>query len=287
MKQKIWYAISVILLLALMAAGFLIYQKSLESLPASPPVVNNNSPVVSTTTPALTQAEIDNDQLTFIKAQENNDAQLCTTIINSDVQRTCGAQIMLNAALKSDKFSDCEKIEDTMFKRSCVEILAASGTVASCQEISTVNLKDTCLSIVYATLAKSQNKAETCNLIPELVRRANCLSEVKKIDLHSDADNDGFDFLQEILNGTNPDNKDSDGDGYPDGYEAKNGFNPDGQGSLNSDIPNNLTYCQALKDTKLKGICLKEFEGNPLDDFDCNKVLIKDLRDHCLKEILR
>jgi hypothetical protein len=270
-----------------MAAGFLIYQKSLESLPT--PVVNNNPPTTSTTTttPTLTQAEIDNDQLTFTKAQENNDAQLCTTIINSDVQKTCGAQIMLNAALKSDKFSDCEKIEDTMFKRSCVEILAASGTIASCQEISAANLRDTCLSIVYATQAKSQNKAETCNLIPELVRRANCLSEVKKIDLHSDADNDGYDFLQEILAGTNPDKKDTDGDGYPDGYEAQNGFNPDGQGSLNPNIPNNITYCKALTDTKLKGICLKEFEGNPLDDFDCNKVLIKDLRDHCLKEIMR
>jgi hypothetical protein len=285
MKQKYWYVISVILLLALFAAGFLIYQKSLEGLPASP--VINNTPPASTSTPPLTQAELDNDQLVFSRASENNDAQLCETIVNTDVKKTCSAQILLNSILSGEKISDCEKISDPMFQRSCVEKLSATQTVADCQEINTSSLRDTCLSITYAAQAKTQNKAEVCTLIPELVRRANCLSEIKKIDLHSDTDKDGFDFLQEILNGTNPDNKDSDGDGYLDGAEAESGFNPDGQGSLNQDLPNNITYCQGIKDAKIKGICLKEFEGNPLDLFDCNKVLIKDLRDYCLKEIIR
>lgn len=286
MKQKIWYVISVILLLALFAAGFLIYQKSLESLPAKP-AVTNNQPLANTSTPALSQAEIDNDQLIFSQASENNDAQLCETIVNADVKKTCGAQILLNSILSGEKISDCEKISDPMFQRSCVEKLAATQTVAACQEINIINLKETCLSITYAAKAKAENKAETCNLIPELIRRANCLSEVKKLDLHSDADKDGFDFLQEILNGTNPDNQDSDGDGYLDGAEAKNGFNPDGQGSINQIMPNNISYCQAITDFNLRGICLKEFEGNPLDLFDCGKVLVKELRDYCLKNTIR
>ncbi|HZJ40968.1 MAG TPA: hypothetical protein VFD16_01755 [Candidatus Saccharimonadales bacterium] len=285
MNKKILYALFAMLFLALGLAGFLIYQKSLESLPANPSIDN-----LRQVTPAeiqQAQARLDNDQAAFVKAQTNNDLELCKTIVNSDVRSTCGSEILLNAALDSQKISDCEKINDLMFKVSCVENLAATGTISTCQTLNDSELKTVCLSSVYYKQAKAENKAETCNQISELIKRANCLSELKNIDLHSDADNDGFDFLQEIVNGTDPNNKDTDGDSYPDGYEFTNGFNPDGQGPLNVDMPDNISFCNSIQEAFLKTMCLKEFEGSPLDLFDCAKVVTKDLRDYCLKNPIR
>lgn len=281
MNKNYWYFLSIILFLALGLAGFLIYQKSLESLPIDPGIDN-----IKQATPAeiqQAQDKLEKDQSTFSKAQADNNLELCKTIANSDLQKNCSAQIQFHNAFTSQKISDCEKIDDRMFKTSCVENLTAEGTSAGCQILSDDELKNVCLSIAYYNQAKAENKAEVCNEIPELIRRANCLSELENIDLHSDTDQDGFDFLQEIINGTNPNLKDSDGDGYQDGYEFQSGFNPDGQGILDQSIPSNVAYCQTIEDKKIRGICLKEFEGYPLDLFDCSKVKTKDLREYCLK----
>lgn len=281
MNKKYWYTIlSVLLLAALALAIFLIYKQSIETTPA---ITNPGTVLPSKEDIKLIQAELDKNEAAFNKAQTNNDLELCKTITNTDVQRTCSAQINLNAALSSKQISACEKINDAMFKRSCVEQLATQDEADACKTLTDSSLQDTCLSIVYYEQAKANNKAETCNSIPELIRRANCLSELKNIDIHSDNDGDGLDFLQEIMNDTNPDNRDTDGDGYQDGFEFQQGFNPDGSGSLNAAIPTNDEYCQKLSDERLKIICINEFAGKPLDLFDCNQVKAKDLHDYCLK----
>ncbi|QQG52848.1 MAG: hypothetical protein HY931_01265 [Candidatus Falkowbacteria bacterium] len=282
MNKNYWYFLSVILFLALGLAGFLIYQKSLESLPVDPGID------IKQATPAeLQQAQdrLEKDQATFSEAQTSNDLELCKTITNSDLRKNCNVQIQFNNAFASQKINDCEKIDDKMFKTSCVENLATSGTSTGCQILSDDELKDACLSITYYNQAKAENKTEICNQIPELIRRANCLSELQKVDLHSDADEDGFDFLQEIINGTDPNLKDTDNDGYQDGYEFQNGFNPDGRGPLNTQLPINIDYCKSLTDNNLKITCLQEFEGNPLDLFNCEKVKNQSLRSYCLKNM--
>ena len=312
MKKQYWYILAAFSLIVLTIVGFIIY-KPLKNKDVVTPNIEiekvNNLPAKI----IETEAQKASDKINFDKAQDESNASLCALIKNQDSQefcvkelalRTnkiedCGAiksenikencvlQISLNLALSSGDLAECEKIEDGMLKKTCIDNLANKKNPADCAVINSSNLKDSCLSITYYNQAKSENKAEICNEIPELVRRANCLSEIKKTDLHSDLDKDGFDFLQEITSGTNPDKQDTDGDGYPDGYEVNQGFNPDGQGSLNQNIPSYENFCKGISDSNLKNTCLLEFQGKPLDLVKCSDIKESALYEYCQKTLLQ
>jgi hypothetical protein len=101
--------------------------------------------------------------------------------------------------------------------------------------------------------------------------------------LHSDNDKDSLDFLQEIISGTNPDNKDSDGDGHLDSEEVTKGFNPDGEGVLPITEPISVLDCKDIKDEEIKSLCMIETKNKILDLLSCNNLNTGKLKDFCLK----
>lgn len=252
--------------------------------------------------------EIQNDLANFNKAQKSQDANSCnlvkddsiknfcvqeiafqtkTTstcllIDNKDGQSECSSQILFRDIVKNKNLADCEKIDQTMFKKSCIESIAEKNYDSDCSVIVDQDLKNTCLSIIYYQQAKAKNNSKVCLQIPELIRRANCLSEIGKIDLHSDADKDGLDFLQEILNNTDPNNPDTDGDGYKDGDEVRGGFNPDGVGPISTVKPSNIISCSDIKDELIKVICSHELKDQGVDINNCSTLKDLKLKAYCL-----
>jgi len=306
-KRKRFIIILSIVLLILILSFFLyfiFYKKS-------PSVLVNNAPGISQKSPQEFKFEQQNDLANFNKAQESEDVNSCNLVKDDSVknfcvqeiasttdatsscllisdkegQSNCSSQILFRDIVKNKNLADCQKIEQTMLKKSCIESIAENNKDSDCSVIAEQDLKNTCLSIIYYQQAKIKNDSKTCLKIPELLRRANCLSEIEKIDLHSDADKDGLDFLQEIINGTDPNNPDTDGDGFKDGAEVIGGFNPDGKGLLLETKPFNIIDCKTIKDVNIQGMCLSELNGAPLDLLKCAEIKISTLRDYCSKTL--
>ena len=251
--------------------------------------------------------ESQNDFNNFNKAQENNNIDTCSLVSdslskdfcikeiaiktqassscllinNKDSQASCSSMILFNMAVANKNLTQCQEIQQSMLAKTCVENIAEIDKGIDCGLIKEQDLKDSCFSIYYYQRAKSTGDVKLCKQIPEVIRRANCLSELQKIDLHSDIDKDGLNFLQEIANNTNPDNPDTDGDGYKDGDEFKKGFNPDGKGSLAlADFPSNIA-CKDIKESEIKAICFSELKGKPLDITKCGNIKDEKLRVYC------
>lgn len=210
----------------------------------------------------------------------------CATLSTSDIQNNCVAKVSFNTIITSNNIADCQKIDQSMLAKACVETIAASDKTAKCDLIADQSLRDGCFSVIYYQQAKNTNSADLCNKIPELIRRANCLSELQHIDLHSDADKDGLDFVQEILNGTDPNKADTDGDGHNDGVEIKGGFNPDGPGNLVISGTPNLILCKDIKDTEIQAICSQELPDKILDLFKCKDIKDPKLKAFCSTSLL-
>lgn len=251
--------------------------------------------------------ELQNDLDNFKKAQENNSLDLCALvkdessknfciqelaikaratsscllISDQETQSNCLSITRLDSATVNKDLIECQKIEQPMLVKTCIERIAESDKNTDCNLITDPELKNNCLSVIYYQKAKSAKDVNICNQIPELIRRANCLSELENIDLHSDADKDGLDFLQEIANNTDPNNPDTDGDGYTDGDEFKNGFNPDGQGTLALVQTSSVIACKDIKDETIKAACFSELKGKPLDITKCSEIKDAKLKEYC------
>ncbi len=220
-------------------------------------------------------------------ALATNSDTICKTIEDINTRLGCAAEIIMASAVAEKNLIKCETIEIAMLQKTCVERIAENNSGADCSKLNNQNLKDTCLSISYYQEAKTKSDAKICEQIPELIRRANCLSEIKNIDLHSDADKDGLDFLQEILNGTNPNNPDTDGDSFLDGAEFAGGFNPDGAGSLNLVVPSNFIECEDIKDEQIRAICILELKNQALNLSACDKLKDSELKAYCLNQFFQ
>lgn len=295
-KKKL-YLIFIVSLLALLILGFFVYRGFNKDK------IEIINPTGEKDLPANSQ----DDKYNFNFAQEKENVDLCllvkdeasknfciqeialktkatsscSIISDSQAQSNCVSRILFNEAVASSDLINCQKIEQEMLVKSCVEKIAESNEKTDCNLITDQALKGSCLSVIYYQQAKSGNKADLCNQIPEPIKRANCLSELKNIDLHSDADSDSLDFLQEIINNTDPNNPDSDGDGFTDGNELENGYNPDGEGKLAVPTPPSIIACGDIKDEQIKAVCLLELKDQSFDLFRCKELINEELRNFC------
>ena len=87
-----------------------------------------------------------------------------------------------------------------------------------------------CVNLYENSLFTKSRNISDCNSIEWLYYRARCLSGISGVGLVSDLDKDGLNFMDEIYQGTNPENPDTDGDGFLDGAEVEGGYNPLGDG---------------------------------------------------------
>ncbi|MFZ2310783.1 MAG: thrombospondin type 3 repeat-containing protein [Patescibacteria group bacterium] len=304
MNKKRLYLIIALIIVCLLAIGFFTYRYFNQK----PKTIITNSPITETVDQSI---ELKNDEINFTKAQEDKDVNSCLLIKDSfsknlciqelavtskditscaiitdeEFRSNCSSSVSLEVAVASQKLDECQKITDSMLAKTCVERVTENSAKINCDLLSDQNLRNSCLSINYYQQAKSANDFKICNQIPELVKRANCLSEIKKIDLHSDADKDGLDFLQEIVSNTNPDNKDTDGDGHSDSEELVKGFNPDGAGTMAQIETINIMPCKDIKDEEIKALCTLELKGKPLDLFRCKDLNPGKLKDFCSKTV--
>lgn len=307
MPKKKLYLMAAAITCLLLIIVFFVYRYFNQTKP----VVINEPVITNESKQELTKLELQNDLNNYNQAQTTENLSLCDLIkddgskifcvqelavktqnilscnsIDGQIAKTsCLNSVMLASAETNQNLADCPKIESTMIQQTCVERIAEKNTKINCSLLANQDLKNICLSVIYYQQAKSENKVQICDQIPKPIERANCLSELGKIDLHSDADQDGLDFLQEIINGTNPNKADTDGDGFKDGDEVKGGFNPDGTGSLIQATPPNLISCSDIKDENIKAVCLFELKDKPLDLFKCQELKDVVLKDFCIKNL--
>jgi hypothetical protein len=255
-----------------------------------------------------TTSQLKADSLNYNLAQDSSNLDLCKTINNEWLKNSCLAEIAsstkststclainepnsqsgciinvsLNGIVVRQSLTECEKLLPADAARDCVNKIAKNNNQADCQVIKNNELKSECLSLVYYEQAKLKNDASLCNSIPDLITKANCLSEIGNFDIHSDADKDGLDFLQEILNGTDPNNPDTDGDGHNDGEEVKNGYNPDGEGLFSYATTGN---CGEIVDSNLKQACFNELKDGVIDYYQCYKIQNPELVTYCFQKL--
>jgi hypothetical protein len=247
--------------------------------------LNNYNQAQVNQDPSLCQAVIDAQSKDFCIgaiASSTKNTATCLSIISEATKNDCVSGVLSKIAVENHSLLGCQKIEQTMIAKDCVEQIAAAEPKIDCRSLTDASLANSCLSLVYYNQAKAKNDSQICSLIPELIRRANCLSEVGKIDLHSDTDKDGLDFLQEILSSTNPSKADTDGDGHPDGEEVKGGFNPDGVGLISEPMPMTSINCRDIDDKGIKSLCVAELKDKPLDYSKCSIIKNVTLKNYCL-----
>lgn len=190
----------------------------------------------------------------------------------------------INSTLVAEKqdIVACEKLDDLMLEKTCLEgVIELNYEKVNCESLSQPELINFCLSEKFGRLARKNNDATLCEKIPDGIKKANCLSEIKKIDLHSDADKDGLDFLQEIINGTDPNNPDTNNNGINDAEEIKLKINIQSSGK-------NIVRCGEVNDKRLAGICLSELGYNGLGFFnlsECYKIKNLDLKEFCFNKL--
>lgn len=299
-KKKIYIILAIVFLIILIISFLVIFninksKKIAEPLKIETPTTQelriSEQNDISNFTNAQNSQNIDLCKLvknneykdTCIKeiALKSGATSTCSTIANEQVKINCSSMILLNKAVQNRNIGECELVEQSMLKQTCVERIAEADSKINCNLLNNSNLKNTCLSIIYYLQAKESRDLKLCNQIPELIRRANCLSEIQNIDLYADTDNDGLSFLQEILNGTDPNKADTDGDGFKDGDEIKGGFNPDGQGLLNPPVEINIVSCSSIKDEAIKQVCVFELKEQSIDLFKCPDLKNIKLKEYC------
>lgn len=184
--------------------------------------------------------------------------------------------INLTSVVEKQDITVCEKLNDFMSAASCLEkIIELNSEKANCELLSQPELINFCLSEKFGQLARKNNDAILCEKIPDGIKKANCLSEIKKIDLHSDADKDGLDFLQEIINGTDPNNPDTNHNGVNDAEEAK------AAGAYVKQIVSMAVSCDKIGDKKLAAVCLSEFGYSGFNLSGCDTIKSPELKEFC------
>lgn len=215
-------------------------------------------------------------------AKNSLSTSTCLLISKQESQNACIKGVDLNKIILDKDLANCESLADYYLAKNCVESIAQADQDADCSKINNGKLHSSCLTVINYNKAKQKNDSALCLDIPDLTVRANCLSELNNIDLHSDADKDGLDFLQEILNGTDPNKFDTDGDSYPDLQEVNEGFNPTGDGKIVSF----KEKCSDIIEPEIKESCLKEFIDGVFDYSRCDLIKDSNLSNYCLKKYL-
>jgi hypothetical protein len=276
-------------ILAMLAATFFYYKNNFKIFTAHPAEKTNNKPssgkeALIKDCSGLTGRE--NDLCLKTKAQVSFDQAICEQIGDSSIKTDCLQEIEIKLAVEKKNLVGCEQIGNLMLSKSCLtKVIKDNYELADCGFIRIGSLAAYCQSEKYGLLARKNKDARLCEKIPEAIKRANCLSELKHIDLHSDADKDGLDFLQETIDGTDPNKTDTDGDGFNDSQETKSGFNPDGPGKT-LPVSANLITCSSIDDYRLRDTCLNEYkQEGKIDLLKCQDIKNQDLFFYCYEKL--
>lgn len=214
-------------------------------------------------------------------AVDSQSTSSCLAIMDEGIKNNCLISASFERAVSAGSLLDCQNLGEQAFIMSCVDKVVKQSNNFDCLVLDNLDAKYRCLSNLYYKQAKEKNDSNICNLIPELSNRANCLSDIEKVDLHSDADNDGLSFLDEILNSTNPNDPDTDNDGHLDGEEISAGYNPKGEGVLTIKYG---IYCPDIKDGDIKLLCANEVKDYFLDYTKCDEIVNQRLALYCINE---
>lgn len=282
MRKKNYYLILSVVLLALIGGAYYFFNRTEDTwIPkiTTADDENNFQQAKNLNNPDF--CLLIEDQLSknicLEKISENNlNMDACGLIDNREVKTNCQDSVSMVKAEKN--LVECNNINNAVLKIACIEKNYSFNKITDCEFLNNQETKNRCLSLFYYSEAKSTKDDKQCLLILEPIIRANCLSEIKGLDLYEDVDADGLDFLQETINNTNPNKKDTDGDGYDDKAELSSGYNPDGNGLL---LPQKIMECNSLSDKKLAEACLVENTNGLFDYSNCDKIINQELRFHC------
>lgn len=219
------------------------------------------------------------------QAVKKFDINNCQSIEDQTWQIDCRQAVEYSLAIKKKDSNGCISLLDVMAAKTCLsEIFKQDFEKINCDLIKQQDLKKHCQSEKLLYTARKKNDAKICESIPENIKKANCLSEISKIDLHSDSDQDGVDFLQEVVSGTDPDKKDTDNDGRLDKEDIKDGDYSLKDSNL-ANIDNNfIIYCYNIEDKKIKAVCFNEIKDQKIDLKFCENIKNSDLWNYCTKK---
>jgi len=276
-NKKIIILIMVILSAGTVASGFYYFLKNKTGEPLPPKLTASQT----CNQPAGRAKDLCLKETALSQA----DSEVCQKISDDGLKADCLKSVNLYSAVRNKDLAACQKLDNLMLSKTCLErIIKYDYEKADCKLLGQNELAVFCLSEKNGALARKNNDAKLCEQIPESIKKANCLSELKHLDLHSDADKDGLDFLQEIINGANPDNPDTDGDGQLDGVEVAAGHSPNGSGELSQTMPANFIECDSLEDIQLRISCLMESGDGGIDIANCDTIKSLELLSYCLKQ---
>jgi hypothetical protein len=168
------------------------------------------------------------------------DINICENIKNEKIKINCQDNIYQEIALMKTSLINCLNIINKNKRVKCFnEIIKDNTDILICDSIKNYENEDLeknnfnyCLDKVNFNNAFYNSDMSSCESINDSELKAVCMSVILKINLNSDSDGDGLNFLNEISYKTDPSNSDTDGDGYFDGDELKNNYNPNGEGNI-------------------------------------------------------
>ena len=217
-------------------------------------------------------------------AQDKMDLQVCKIIDDNFLKEKCNTQVILNKAITDLDIKLCEKISSIMAKKHCIEEIAKKiNDPKECKKIKKEKLRPICLTQYFYKQSIDNKNISLCKKIPDFYYRANCLSILLNIAIDSDLDQDGLNFLNEIIYGTDFNNKDTDGDGFLDGDEIKNNYSPIGAKMLDNYDFN--VFCSNIKNETLKNLCYSEFKDGFMSCNDISNFKNENLRAYCINII--
>lgn len=174
-----------------------------------------------------------------VVAIKSKDLGICSEIKEENITVSCKNSVILQKATEENNISQCGELETEKKQQNCFNNLFNDQIIIQdCDKIvvkktgdsenswDEYSLNQYCKDMVNFREATKSKDVEKCNVIFWNPTRAQCLGQVQVIPLNSDNDNDGLKFLDEIIQGTEPDMADTDGDGYKDGDEVKNRYSP-------------------------------------------------------------
>lgn len=218
-------------------------------------------------------------------ANSTEDESICDLITTETKKNSCHQTTKLKKIKKSSDISKCETITDDMLIVTCMKKLIDNHDNVDCSLVIDEKMRNYCETENYYNKAIENKDIELCKIINTGTVRANCFSMIEGKDLFSDEDNDGLNYKDEIIYGTDPKVSDSDSDNYLDGTEVEKGFNPTGDGMIDTKNYNKIS-CIDIENSYTKYLC---FLNNP-DGFlilkNCNFLLgAIELYELCLENI--
>ena len=189
--------------------------------------------------------EIQNKSDLCIKhiALEKISLDICDLIQSNITKQECANELLLKKAQEEKNLIFCNQLDDKYLLKTCVfKVLEQDIALKECQKLdlknelktdenlNEVELRYECENMIMYREGLNAKNISTCEAIEWPYYRAKCLAGIKNIGLNSDLDQDGLSFLDEIYEGTDPNNPDTDQDGYLDGAEVEGDYNPLGGG---------------------------------------------------------